>query len=77
MIGKIILKKYIFLSHLEPSKEAGSPLLFSRSFFPDFYMKKKFWRLFGGKKAIYDKKNHESGLLKARKNKLMLTTYNG
>ena len=49
-------KKIFFLGHLEPSKEAGSPLFFSRSFFPDFLYEKKFlnvfWGSFGGKKGF-------------------------
>ena len=60
------LGKNYFLGRLEPSKEAGSPLLFSKSFFPDFLYEilfwKVFWGSFGGKKAIYEKKIHESGL---------------
>ena len=43
LVKKVEKKKY-FLGHLEPSKEAGSPLLFSKSFFSDFSMKKKFSR---------------------------------
>ena len=41
------LKKY-FLGRLEPSKEAGSLLLFSKSFSRIFYMKMIFLDVFGG-----------------------------
>ena len=37
-----------FLGCLEPPKEAGSPLLFSKSFFPDFLYKKFFQKCFRG-----------------------------
>ena len=63
-IGKI---KY-FLGRLELSKEAGSALLFSKSFYPDFSCETIFLKVFlgsfGVEKAIYEKKTfHESGLL--------------
>ena len=57
---KICWEKKIFLGHLEPSKEAGSPLLFSKSFFPDFSYEnflKVFLGSFGGEKTIYEKEN--------------------
>ena len=54
------LEKSYFLGHLEPSKEDGSLLLFSKSFFPVFIYEKKFlnvfWRSFGGEKAIFEEK---------------------
>ena len=39
---------YYFLDHLEPSKEAGGSLLFSKSFFQDFYMNFFFLNVFWG-----------------------------
>ena len=61
--------KRIFLGHFEPSEEAGSPLLFSKSFFPDFLYEKKifldvFWGSFEGEKAIFEKKIYGSDLLR-------------
>ena len=56
-----------FQGHLEPSKEAGSPLLLSKLLFPDFLYEKnfleEFWGSFGDKKTICEKKFHESGPL--------------
>ena len=52
-----MLKKKYFLGHLEPSKEAGSPLLFSKSFFPDFLYEKKISRcVLGVKKRFLKRK---------------------
>ena len=46
MIGKKNWKRY-FLGSLEPPKEAGSPLLFLKSFLPDF-LYEFFLKWFGG-----------------------------
>ena len=54
-VGYQSIKNYL-LGRSEPSKEAGSPLLFLKSFFPDFLYEKKFffkvfWGSFGDEKA--------------------------
>ena len=49
-----------------PSKEAVSPLLFSKSFFPEFLFENFFPFFLGGHlgvKSDLRKKNHELGLL--------------
>ena len=56
---RLLIVKKCFLDQLEPTKEAESPLLFSKSFFLDFNMKIFFLKVycgsFGDEKAIYEK----------------------
>ena len=55
------LRKKIFLGGLDPSKEAGSLLLFSKSIFLDYHVKKILFMCFGGhlgvKKRLMKKLN--------------------